>query len=609
MTNEQGKKYSTFKNIVYMLRSIKRVNPLAFFLIFTVIPFGVLENFFSIYLPKTLIDGIESDLQSIEIIKNIGIVVLSIVVCKTLTMIMEYKQYALGINMRSYFSMGKYQEKLMDIDYSYLVAGGGMEEQSKVMRIVNTGDWSFLHRFAEQTGKLLTSIAGVIFYGSLIFNINIWLIFIIFLGAIINLIYGKYNANYRKKSIEKRSMDAKRLNYITSKTGDFRAAKDMRLFEMKDWFMDNFHHYLFNWSKEYKKEIQKNAIGNIIDSLIVFCRDGLAYLFLIGLFFLGKIKVSDFILLFGAVVGFSEWLSSIVRQINSYVNYSSEINIMRDFFERKDELNRKDNQYKIDKNKALSIEFRDVSFKYGDEEDYVLKDFNLKIEPGERIALVGINGAGKTTIISLLMRLLKPTKGEILVDGVNQENYNIYDYYGIFSTVFQDIYLMPDTIINNITLGEENPNLERVEQVLRDVGLLDFVNSLPEKENTYLVRTSRENAIDLSGGQNQRLLLAKALYKNAPINILDEPTAALDPIAESEIYEGYNEMTKNKTAIFISHRLASTKFCNRILFLENGEIVEEGTHEDLMDKDGRYREMFEIQSHYYKEEIGGVLNE
>ena len=282
---------------------------------------------------------------------------------------------------------------------------------------------------------------------------------------------------------------------------------------------------------------------------------------------------------------------------------------MRDFFERKDELNRKDNQYKIDKNKALSIEFRDVSFKYGDEEDYVLKDFNLKIEPGERIALVGINGAGKTTIISLLMRLLKPTKGEILVDGVNQENYNIYDYYGIFSTVFQDIYLMPDTIINNITLGEENPNLERVEQVLRDVGLLDFVNSLPEKENTYLVRTSRENAIDLSGGQNQRLLLAKALYKNAPINILDEPTAALDPIAESEIYEGYNEMTKNKTAIFISHRLASTKFCNRILFLENGEIVEEGTHEDLMDKDGRYREMFEIQSHYYKEEIGGVLNE
>ena len=162
--------------------------------------------------------------------------------------------------------------------------------------------------------------------------------------------------------------------------------------------------------------------------------------------------------------------------------------------------------------------------------------------------------------------------------------------------------MMPDTILNNIASGEENPDMEKVYKALKDVGLLNFVNSLPEKENTYLVRTSRENAIDLSGGQGQRLLLARALYKNGPISILDEPTAALDPIAESEIYEEYNDMTENKTAIFISHRLASTKFCNRILFLENGEIVEEGTHEELMAKNEKYSEMFEIQSHYYRED-------
>ncbi len=218
------------------------------------------------------------------------------------------------------------------------------------------------------------------------------------------------------------------------------------------------------------------------------------------------------------------------------------------------------------------------------------------------MALVGINGAGKTTIVSLLMRLLKPTEGEILVDGVSQGEYNIYEYYSLFSTVFQDIYIMPDTILNNITSGEE-PDMEKAYKALKDVGLLDFVKSLPEKENTYLVRTSRDNAIDLSGGQAQRLLLARALYKNGPISILDEPTAALDPIAESEIYEEYNEMTENKTAIFISHRLASTKFCNRILFLENGEIVEEGTHEELMEKNGKYNEMFDIQSHYYREDM------
>lgn len=608
MDKEERKRNSTIENTIYMLKTIKKVNPLAFYLMFIVIPFGILGSFFSIYLPKVLIGGIESGLEPVTIIKNIVVVVLFIVVSKTTSSAIEWKQYAIGVNMRSYFGNLKYQEKLMDIDYSYLVTGEGIEDQSKILNIVYNGDHHFLHKFAEHTGAFLTSIAGVIFYGGLIFSINKWLIIVILIGAVINLFYGKYNANYKQKSIEKSSMDAKRLNYITSKTGDFRSAKDMRLFEMQDWFMDNFHYYLNKWSIEYKSQFKTNALGGILDAIIVFFRDGLTYLFLISLFFSGKIRVSDFVLLFGAVAGFSQWLSSIVEQLNSYASNSSEINILRDFLEKTDELNRKDNQYKIDRNKAPSIEFKNVSFKYGDESEYILKDFNLKVRPEERIALVGVNGAGKTTIISLLMRLLKPTKGEILVDGVKQEDYNIYDYYDLFSTVFQDIYLMPDTILNNIIVGEENPNISVVEKILKDVGLLDFVNSLPEKENTYLVRTSRDEAIDLSGGQNQRLLLARALYKNGPINILDEPTAALDPIAESEIYEEYNEMTKDKTSIFISHRLASTKFCSRILFLENGEIVEEGSHEELINRDGKYNEMFQIQSHYYKEEIGGRLN-
>ncbi len=198
------------------------------------------------------------------------------------------------------------------------------------------------------------------------------------------------------------------------------------------------------------------------------------------------------------------------------------------------------------------------------------------------------------------MRLLKSTEGEIIVDGISQDKYNIYEYYSLFSTVFQDIYIMPDTILNNITSGEENPDMEKVYKALKDVGLLDFVNNLPEKENTYLVRTSRDNAIDLSGGQNQRLLLARALYKDGPISILDEPTAALDPISEFEIYTKFDEIVGDKTAIYISHRLSSCRFCDDIVVFHEGEIIQRGSHEELLEESqGKYYELWNAQAQYY----------
>ena len=203
----------------------------------------------------------------------------------------------------------------------------------------------------------------------------------------------------------------------------------------------------------------------------------------------------------------------------------------------------------------------------------------------------------------LLMGLLQPSSGRILIDGYHSKEFNKEDYYKLFSPVFQDINIFPESINSNVagTLSYDNG---RVERAIYESGMSAFVSSLAEKGDTFLVKTSREKSIDLSGGQNQRLLLARALYKNGKINILDEPTAALDPIAESKIYEEYNEMSKNKTSIFISHRLASTKFCNRIILLEYGKIIEEGTQYELMENAGGYREMFEVQSQYYRN--GGV---
>ena len=203
----------------------------------------------------------------------------------------------------------------------------------------------------------------------------------------------------------------------------------------------------------------------------------------------------------------------------------------------------------------------------------------------------------------LLMGLLDPTEGSVLIDGKNSTDFKKTEYYNLFSPVFQDINIFPETFAANIA-GTENINEEKLKDAINSSGLNEMVSNLPNGSQTILVKESNDEAIDLSGGQNQRMLLARALYKNAKINILDEPTAALDPIAESKIYEEYDAMSKEKTSIFISHRLASTKFCDRIILLEHGKIIEEGTHNELMNQNKTYRKMYDVQSKYYKENKG-----
>ena len=228
-------------------------------------------------------------------------------------------------------------------------------------------------------------------------------------------------------------------------------------------------------------------------------------------------------------------------------------------------------------------------------------DFTIKA--GEKIALVGNNGAGKTTIVKLLCGLYDQTEGQILIDGKPIDDIGLETYQDKISVLFQDTNPMAFSIEENIT-GLENGQCDsaKLEDSLKKAGLWDKVQSLPQKEKTFITQTFSEDGILLSGGETQKLLLAKAIYKNGSFLILDEPTSALDPLAESKIYEEYNNLAAGKTAVFISHRLASTKFCDRIMFLENGTITECGSHEELMKKGGKYKEMFDIQSQYYRED-------
>ena len=215
--------------------------------------------------------------------------------------------------------------------------------------------------------------------------------------------------------------------------------------------------------------------------------------------------------------------------------------------------------------------------------------------------MVGLNGAGKTTLIKLVCGFLNPTTGRVLLDGKDIRDYNRADYYTMFSAVFQEFLLLPGTIAENIAQTDENIDMSRVKLCAQKAGIAEKIAALSDGYDTHLNRQVYEDAIMLSGGETQALMLARALYKDAPFIVLDEPTAALDPIAESRMYEKYNELTRGKSSIYISHRLASTRFCDRIIMLGNAGIIEEGTHEELLKQGGEYSKLYEIQSRYYRE--------
>ncbi|MCD8325782.1 MAG: ABC transporter ATP-binding protein [Lachnospiraceae bacterium] len=247
------------------------------------------------------------------------------------------------------------------------------------------------------------------------------------------------------------------------------------------------------------------------------------------------------------------------------------------------------------------LELRDVSFTYPGQEKPVIFHINLTIKSGEKLALIGLNGAGKTTLVKLLCGFYQPTEGEILVNGLPLEKIERRQYYSLLSVLFQDYTILPGTVEENIA-STHHPEKERMERALSESDFRRVLSKLSQKEKSLLVKEVYDDAVDFSGGEKQRLLLARALYKDAKLLILDEPTAALDPIAEKEIYLRYGELGEGKTSVFISHRLSSTRFCDRIILLENGQIAEEGTHESLMEAGGRYAELFEMQSRYYREQ-------
>ena len=379
-------------------------------------------------------------------------------------------------------------------------------------------------------------------------------------------------------------------------------AKDIRIFGLKPWLMEVWQKSFQLYESFLRRREKHYFLTNLADFLLSLLRNGIAYAYLLHLTLTEGLSASTFLLYFTAASGFTQWITGILEQFTQLSKESLEISVVREFLEWPEGFQLTGGDPIPDAvNGTYELQLEHVTYRYPGAAEDTIHDLNLTLHRGEKVALVGLNGAGKTTLVKLLCGFLDPTQGTVRLNGVDIRKLNRRAYYKLFSAVFQEFSLLEATVAENVAQQVAGIDEEKVWQCLQNAGLSDAVRALPQGLQTHLGRSIYDDGTELSGGQTQRLMLSRALYRDGAVLVLDEPTAALDPITESEIYLKYSEMTQGKTSLFISHRLASTRFCDRIILLENGSIAEEGSHEALLQRGGSYAKLFSVQRRYYEE--------
>ncbi|MBP5222770.1 MAG: ABC transporter ATP-binding protein [Lachnospiraceae bacterium] len=458
---------------------------------------------------------------------------------------------------------------------------------------------------------IVSAVTGIIAYALTITFIDYRVLLLILLMTLVSGVLDFNARRHKAKVMDDQYRVWGRFYYLQSQATSILNGKDIRIYNMAEWFRSGFDKLIDKNCRISTGKSERRYAATASEHIFSAIRDIMAYSVLTAKVLSGDFSIAEFTLGLGVVSGLSGWLNTIRFHVDHLLEGNRmmvEYRKMMDF----------PNTFKREEGRSIpkewlegrlpEIEFRHVSFKYEPEGEDVLKDISFTIHPGERLALVGHNGAGKTTLVKLLCGFYRPSDGEILIGGISIEDFNLNEYHDLLATIFQEIIVFPTSIASNISGRiESETDMAKVRSCIERADLWKDVEKLEKRELTSLTQTFDESGIQLSGGQMQKMMLARCIYKDAPILILDEPTAALDPLAESRMYEEYDRASKGKSTLFISHRLASTKFCDRILFIEHGMIAEEGTHDESIQKNGKYAEVFDIQSKYYKE--GGEEHE
>ncbi|MDR0273124.1 MAG: ABC transporter ATP-binding protein/permease, partial [Clostridiales bacterium] len=576
-------KYSVFSNIGYSLYSIWLEDKSLSFWLFAATIIRIIMPFTGILTPRIVIDEILAGAAPERFFLVMGVLGGALFVLNFFNGYSEKKisPYDSLINHtgEAVFKIA-HVKKMLTMDFANrdnpeFVHIAAKAERNMAVWASDRPGTAGIAGLVRTVSGITINIGGLILFGGVIALVHPLIIVLLCISVAINSRLQSWHRKFDEERREKVTEISKKFWHIGWLVGEKQFAKDMRVFSMKNWLLERWNFHLSERRVSEVESSKRGMVVGLVDSLMVLIRDGAAYAFLTYLLLANQIGLGEFVMVFGAIGGMAGWINGILYESNNLFRSSVQVNDCREMLNYPD-ISRSDKGVPVSKN-APEIHLKDVSYTYPGAEKPTLKNINLKIKPGERLAIVGVNGAGKTTLIKLICGFYRPTIGNVFYNNYDIGEYNREEYFSAITAVFQNINIMPTSITENVSqCVSEKTDTEKVRQCLIKAGLWEKVKSLEKGSNTVLVHEVSEDAIDLSGGERQKLALARALYKDAPLMILDEPSAALDPIAESEMYRQYASLTKGKTSVYISHRLASTRFCDRILFIDNMTITEEG---------------------------------
>lgn len=546
-------------------------------------------------MPKLIIDELMGNQETGKLLVYASILIVYTAAATILSEYFNWDGFSRRCKVNFEFDSDLHKH-LAEADFERLEDPDFLDMQKKASKFLYC-DWHgfgyLLDCSMNALGQIFTLIGIAAIIATIDFRILILFIVLIILGALIEK-RAKQNAVRLSESI---IQDQRGWMYYASLFEDQSFAKEIRLNSLGKWLLDKERNYFAKVNENQKKQNDGFIISGFFGAVFTLIQQSAAYAYLIYCVISGAISIGSFAMYTGAVTTFSIAFRNVLDSLIEIQTYDIYYDKLDEYLNLPKTL--REGKELIDADRNHSIEFRNVSFQYSGSDVYALKNINITIPFGQKLSIVGENGAGKTTFVKLMTRMYDPTEGEILLDGVNIKTIDYEQYMSIFSSVFQDYRLFSFSIKDNVAFAQPMDE-DKVRDILEYVGFGEKLRSLQNGIDTSVFKNFDEAGFEPSGGEGQKLALARALYKDAPIVLLDEPTAAMDPKAEYELYQRFNEMVQGKTAVYISHRLSSAKFCDVIAVFRNGQIIEYGTHDELYSKGGLYKALFSMQSQFYR---------